>query len=99
MTKWAFSSKGERAKELLELVHNDVCGPMNEPAREGYEYFITFSDDYSRYGYLYLMQRKSKSFEKFKEFKAEAERKLDKHIKTLQSDRGGETSWVCSRII
>ena len=79
-----------RAKEVLELVHTDVCGPMNKLARGGYEYFITFTDDYSRYGYVYLMRRKSKSFEKFKEFKAEAEWKLDKHIKSLRSDWGGK---------
>ena len=39
---------------------------------------------------MYLMRRKFESFEKFKEFKAEAEWKLDKHIKALQFDRGGE---------
>ena len=55
MTKRSFSEKGYRAKETLELVHTDLCGPMNVKARGGYEYFINFIDDYSRYGYLYLM--------------------------------------------
>ena len=90
MTKRSFSSQGERAKELLELVHTDICGPMNKPVRGGYEYFITFIDDYSRYGYVYLMRCKSESFEKFKEFKVEAEWKLDKHIKAFRSNQGGE---------
>ena len=45
---------------------------MSTSAR-GYEYFITFIDDYSRYGYIYLMRHKSKAFEKFKELKAEME--------------------------
>jgi len=90
MTKRPFSSKGNRAKDLLELVHTDVCGPINVRARGGYEYFITFTDDYSRYGYIYLMHRKSEAFEKFKEFRAEAEKQLGKSIKTLRSDRGGE---------
>ena len=67
MTKRPFSAKGYRAKELLELVHSDLCGPMNVQARGGFEYFITFIDDYSRYGYIYLMRRKSECFEKFKE--------------------------------
>ena len=90
MTKRPFSSKGNRAKDLLELVHTDVCGPINVKARGGYEYFITFTDDYSRYGYIYLMHRKSEAFEKFKEFRAEAEKQLGKSIKILRSDRGGE---------
>ena len=44
---------------------------MSTSARGGYEYFITFIDDYSRYRYIYLMCHKSEAFEKFKEFKAE----------------------------
>ena len=66
-----FKAKGYRAKEVLDLVHIDLCGPMSTSARGGYEYFITFIDDYSRYGYIYLMRHKSEAFEKFKEFKAE----------------------------
>ena len=90
MTKRPFTSKGLRAKEVLELVHSDVCGPISVQARGGYEYFITFTDDYSRYGYVYLMVRKSEALEKFKEFRNEAEKQLGKNIKTLRSDRGGE---------
>ena len=63
---------------------------MSTHARGGYLYFVTFIDDYSRYGYVYLMKYKSETFEKFKEFKAEVEKQLGKSIKTLRSDRGGE---------
>ena len=75
---------------MLELVHTDVCGPINIRARGGYEYFITFTDDYSKYGYVYLMQHKSEALEKFKEFRDEVEKQLDTHIKAIRSDRGGE---------
>ena len=51
---------------------------------------ITFTDDYSRYGYLYLMKNKDESFEKFKTFKNEVQNQLSKSIKALQTDRGGE---------
>ncbi|KAL4033283.1 hypothetical protein IC575_006370 [Cucumis melo] len=90
MTKRPFTGKGHKAKEPLELVHSDLCGPMNVKARGGFEYFITFTDDYSRYGYVYLMQHKSEALEKFKEYKAEVENALSKTIKTFRSDRGGE---------
>ena len=63
---------------------------MNIKAREGYLYFVTFIDDYSRYGYTYLLRHKSEVFSKFKEFKAEAETQLERNIKSLRSDRGGE---------
>ena len=83
MTKRSFSAKGFRAKEPLELVHSDVCGPLNVQARGGYEYFVTFIDDYSRYEYVYLMQRKSETFGNFKEFLAEVERQLGKSLLCL----------------
>ena len=53
MTKRPFSAKGRKAQDLLKLVHSDVCGPMSTQARGGYEYFITFTDDYSRFCYVY----------------------------------------------
>ncbi|KAK8993390.1 hypothetical protein V6N11_033491 [Hibiscus sabdariffa] len=59
-------------------------------ARGGYQYFITFTDDFSRYGYIYLMRHKSEALEKFKEFKNEVQNKHGKSIKALRSDRGGE---------
>ena len=63
---------------------------MSVPVIGGYEYFITFTDDYSKLGQIYLMRRKSETFEKFKEFKAEAEKQIKKTLKSLRSDRGGE---------
>ena len=49
---------------------------------------ISFTDDYSRYGYVYLMKKKSYALDKFKEFKAESEKQLGRHIKSFRSDRG-----------
>ena len=66
MTKAPFNKINERATELLALVHTDVCGPFRTSARGGYLYFITFTDDFSRYGYVFLMRHKSESLEKFK---------------------------------
>ncbi|MCQ7012887.1 DDE-type integrase/transposase/recombinase, partial [Clostridioides difficile] len=90
MTKRPFKAKGYRAKEVLELIHSDLCGPMSIQARGGFEYFVTFIDDYSRYGYIYLLRRKSECFEKFKEYRADVEKQHGKSIKSLRSDRGGE---------
>ena len=78
----------EQATELLEIIHTDVCGPMNIEACGGYCYFLTFTDDLSRYGYIDLMKHKSETFEKFKEFHSEVENHRNKKIKFLRSDRG-----------
>ena len=74
----------------MDLVHTVLCGPMSTSARGGYEYFITFIDDYSRYGYIYLMHHKSGAFEKFKEYKTIVENHRGKSVKSLRSDHGGE---------
>ena len=50
MTKTQFFGTMERANDLLEIIHTDVCGPMIVDARGGYRYFLTFTDDLSRYG-------------------------------------------------
>ena len=62
MTKASFAGHNERASDLLGLIHTDVCRPISLIARGGYQYFINFTDDFSRYGYIYLMRHKSKSF-------------------------------------
>jgi hypothetical protein len=78
MTKMPFLGFPERASYLLDLIHIDVCRPMSTTARGGYQYFITFIDDLSRYGYVYLMKHTSETFEKFKEFQSEVENQRDK---------------------
>ena len=62
---------------------------MNIEARGGYRYFLNFTDDLSRYGYIYLMKHKSETFEKFKEFQSEVENHHNKKIKFIRY-RGGE---------
>ena len=79
-----------RATELLHLIHTDTCEPFLIAIRNGHRYFITFTDDYSRYGYNYLIRDKSESLDTFKIFKIEVENQLNKRIKGVRSDRGGE---------
>ena len=79
-----------RATNVLQLIHTDICGPFPMVSWNGQQYFITFIDDFSRYGYLYLIHEKSQSLEVFKSFKVEIENQLNKKIKNVRSDRGGE---------
>ncbi|GJY95102.1 retrotransposon protein, putative, ty1-copia subclass [Tanacetum coccineum] len=65
-------------------------GPLRHVSRQGASYFITFTDDYSRYGYVYLLKHKHEVFETSKVFKNEVENQLGKTIKALRSNRGGE---------
>ena len=69
----------ERATNLLEIIHTDVCGPMSVEARGGYRYVLTLTYDLRRYRYVYLMKQKSESFENFKEFQSEVDNQRDKN--------------------
>ena len=63
----------KRSAGILEIVHTDICGPFPVKSVDGYDSFITFTDDYSRYGYIYPIKEISEALDKFKIFKAEVE--------------------------
>ena len=63
---------------------------MSVDTHGGYRYFLTFTNDLSRYGYVYLMKHKSETFEKFKQFQSEVEDHRDNKIKSLRCDHRGE---------
>ena len=73
MTRTPFKGFVQRTSDLLGIIHTDVCGLMSMSTRNDYGYFVTFTDDLIRYGYIYLMKHKSETFEKFKEFQSEVE--------------------------
>ena len=79
-----------RCSNILKLIYTDICGSFHTASWNGQQYFITFIDDYSRYGYFCLIHEKSQVLDVFKAYKAEVENQLGKRIKAIRSDRGGE---------
>jgi len=59
-------SKASRATTLLELIHFDICEPTSVKAHHGANYFLTFMDNYSRYGYVYLLSHRYEALDVFK---------------------------------
>ena len=86
------SHKTAEVRDLspLELIHSDLCEMNGELTKGGKRYFMTLIDDSTRYCYVYLLKSKDEAFNHFKIYKAEAENQLDRKIKRLRSDRGGE---------
>ena len=64
-----FPKSETMTKGTLELIHSNVCGPMPSTSLSGYEYYVTFIDDYSKKTLIYFLKTKSEVFGKFKEFK------------------------------
>ena len=84
-----YGSRKERASKPGELIHTDVCGPMQVRSIGGMKYFVDFKDDYSKYRKVYCIKEKSEVTEKFQEFINEA--KVAGHvIKEVLSDGGKE---------
>jgi hypothetical protein len=83
-----FPSGVTREKGILELIHNDVFGPVLVPSLGKSMYYVSFIDDFSRNTWIYFLINKSEVFEK--EFKALVENQTEKKIKVLRTDNGGE---------
>ena len=79
-----------RARTLLEIVHSDICVPMQTSSIGGCKFFLTFIDDYSRKTWVYLLKHKSDAFSYFQQFKALVENQSGHRIKILRTDIGGE---------
>ena len=83
------SSPPTRRKNILDLVHTDVCS-MSERSIGGALYFVTFIDDHSRKVWLHLLKSKDQVLDAFKEFHALMECKIGRKIKNIRSNNGGE---------
>ena len=88
--KHHFPATETKTKQVLELIHTDLCGPSPTVSKNGYRYYISFIDDYSIYTWIYPLKLKSEAFEVFKLFKIQVENQFNTQIKMLQSDWGGE---------
>jgi hypothetical protein len=88
--KHSFLNSENRAKGVLDIVHSYVSGPMLIASLSGYVYYVSFIDDYPRKTWIYLLKAKNDFFGKFKEFKTLVENLIERRIKALRSDNGGE---------
>lgn len=71
-TRLPSSKSGSRALDVLEVVHSDICGPMETESLGGSRYYLTFTDDKSRRIFVYFLEEKSadsvyNAFESFRE--------------------------------
>ena len=79
-----------RETKLLELIHSDLGDLKHIMTKGGKKFYVTFIDDCSRFTRVYLLRNKDEAFDMFLNYKAEVENQLDRKIKMIRSDRGGE---------
>ena len=79
------------AKEQLQLIHTNKCGPFKTPSLSHVVYFLTFINHHNGKPWVYFLNHKSETFGIFQEFKSMVENKFDKSIKTLRTDNRGNS--------
>lgn len=92
MTRVPFSGERPRATEPLSRIHSDLCGPIKPKSIDGYEYMMTFTDDYTHMTTVFLLKKKSEALEHFKAYYAMASSHFNRPIARLRCDNGGEYS-------
>ena len=75
-----------KASKILKVIYSDLAIQSLGKAR----YFLIFTDNKSRKFWIYFLQIKSQTFEKFKYFRNQVENQTNKKIGTIRSDCGGE---------
>lgn len=77
-----------KATSILELVHTDLCGPIEPADKDGYRYVIAFTDDYSGMIFPYFLKAKSYAAQATEKFIADVA--PYGKIKCIRSDNGTE---------
>jgi hypothetical protein len=81
----------EHATAPLDRIHSDIWGPYRTPSLGGNNvYFVTFTDDYTRKTWVYVMQSKGQLRAIFTEFRTQAEFQTGWKVKVVRCDNGSE---------
>jgi transposase InsO family protein len=79
-----------RAKEKLELVHDDLYGPMTPATPGGWRFFLLLINDVSRYMWVVLLDTKEAAADAIKRHQAIAEKECGHKLRVLCTDNGDE---------
>jgi len=85
-----FSETRSRAKRPLELIHTDVCGPIDPTTWNNKKYFITFLDDYTHYTLVYLLENKYEVQDIIKQYVERVEAHWNSRVSKIRYDNGKE---------
>lgn len=89
-SKLKFQASDSRAKQPGELVHSDLCGPMQHPSLSDSRYFLLFKDDFSKYRCVYFLKHKSEVPSCFRNFIYKLKSETGLKLKTIRTDNGTE---------
>lgn len=83
-----------RATAPFNYIHSDLCGPITPTSPSDTKYILTFTDDFSRFTWIYFLKKKSHTLSVFKQFQALVDGRHNRKVLCLRTDGGGEYSSV-----
>lgn len=89
-TRTTFPSSSISSKKIFDLIHVDTWGPYKTPTHNGFKYFLTIVDDFSRGTWTFLLSTKANASTILKHFFAMIERQFQTTVKILRSDNALE---------
>lgn len=89
-TRMSFPISENKTKQIFDLIHCDLWGPYRTPTHSGARFFLTIVDDYSRGGWVFLMNEKFEAPNHLKNFLTMTTRQFQSQIKAIRSDNGSE---------
>lgn len=88
--KLPFTSTNKISIFPIDKVHCDLWGPAPILSCQNFKYYVSFVDDHSRFTWIFPLKTKSDFLLCFVKFKKNVENQLERRIKILQTDGGGE---------
>ncbi|PWA71822.1 ribonuclease H-like domain-containing protein [Artemisia annua] len=85
-TREPFPLSEHKTSMLADLVHLDLWGPYRVTSKEGYKYFLTIVDDYTRAVWVYLIKAKTEVFDCVYAFFNLIKNQFKKTVKIFRSD-------------
>jgi len=89
-TRLPFPLSHIHSKKIFDMIHVDTWGPYKSSTYDGFRYFLTVDDDYSRGTWTFLMASKSNVFPILKDFLVMVERQFQTQVKCIRSDNAME---------
>jgi transposase InsO family protein len=84
--------ENERRTTIGDEIHSDLWGPAPVESINHKRYYVSFTDDYSRYTNVYFLHTKDETFNAYRTYEAWLSNQYKARVKALRSDRGGEYS-------
>ncbi|GJV90668.1 ribonuclease H-like domain-containing protein [Tanacetum coccineum] len=91
-----FSLSDHKSSKISELIHLDVWAPYKITSRDGFRYFLTIMDDFSRAVWVYMLKGKDDVYDSIVSFVQMISNQFESNIKTFRSDN--QTVFVNNRL-